>query len=98
MKDPFLKVNHIFFLVLVSSLLASSFSFIQSASAIGVTATVDVGLTSVDVAYDSATGEIYATNQNDGTVLVINDTTNTVSATIPVGTAPEELHTIPQKA
>src|SRR6267143_6782354 len=88
MKHQSSRSNYIFFLALVSSLLFVS-TFIQSSSANGVTATVNVGLTTVDVAYDSAKGEIYATNQNAGTVLVINDTTNTVSATIPVGTAPE---------
>ncbi|MDE1828653.1 MAG: YncE family protein, partial [Candidatus Micrarchaeota archaeon] len=40
------------------------------------------------VAYDSGKGAIYVTNYGASTVSVISDNTNTVTATIPVGTNP----------
>jgi YVTN family beta-propeller protein len=41
------------------------------------------------VAVDPAAGTVYVTNANDGTVSVINAATNTVTATIPVGSSPQ---------
>jgi len=43
----------------------------------------------VGVAYDPSNGYIYVTNFGSGTVSVINGATNTVIATIPVGSEPE---------
>ena len=41
-----------------------------------------------DAAYDSAKGEVFVANQGSGTVSVISDSTNTIVATVPVGTDP----------
>ena len=48
-----------------------------------------VGLHPVDTGYDNY---IYVLNQGSNTVSVINDTTNKVDATIPVGVHPVELY------
>jgi YVTN family beta-propeller protein len=53
-----------------------------------VVATIPVGESPYNIAYDSAKGELFVTNSYDSTVSVISDNTNTVVATIPVGTEP----------
>jgi YVTN family beta-propeller protein len=53
-----------------------------------VVATIPVGESPYNIAYDSAKGELFVTNSYDNTVSVISDSTNTVVATIPVGTEP----------
>ncbi len=50
-----------------------------------VTATISVGSESDAVAANPLTGSVYVTNQLDNTVSVISGQTNTISATIPVG-------------
>src|ERR1700726_663108 len=50
-----------------------------------VTATIEVGTTPGGVAVDPATHTVYVTNINDDTVSVIDEATNTVTATIAVG-------------
>ena len=47
--------------------------------------TVKVGSEPDGVAYDSGKNEIFVANPNDGTVSVISDNNNNVTATIPVG-------------
>ncbi|MGP8077089.1 MAG: YncE family protein [Thermoplasmata archaeon] len=49
-----------------------------------VVAKVRVGVGPVQLAYDSARGEVFATNFYSGTVSVISDATNSVIATIPL--------------
>ena len=56
-----------------------------------ILATVPVGQSPYNIAYDSAKGELFVTNSYDGTVSVISDSTNTVVATIPVGVEPFSL-------
>src|SRR5256712_3205154 len=46
------------------------------------------GLLAVAVAYDSGKGEVFVANSQSNTLSVISDTTNTVVATIPVGSTP----------
>ena len=48
-------------------------------------ATVPVGNTPEELAYDSSTGQIFVANTVDGTVWVISDSTNTVTSTITAG-------------
>src|SRR5205823_6634266 len=42
----------------------------------------------IGIAFDPNNGNMYVTNQGSNTVSVIDSTTNTVIATIPVGTTP----------
>jgi len=48
---------------------------------------IPVGSHPAGVAYDSGKGEVFVSNTYDGTVSAISDITNTVVATIPVGSA-----------
>ena len=63
-------------------------STVNMVNALGVTATIPVGNSSIGIAYDSAKGEIFVTNGEDNTTSIISDNTNTVVATIPVGGYP----------
>ena len=63
-------------------------SAINMVHAFGVTATIPVGKAPSSGAYDSAKGEIFVTNAQDGTVSVISDGTNSVVDTITVGSYP----------
>jgi YVTN family beta-propeller protein len=64
------------------------FSIISGVHALGVTATIPVGRAPTALAYDSAKGEVFVTNGQDNTTMVISDSTNSVVATIPVETYP----------
>ncbi len=66
-------------------LLLLAFSVDNLAHAVAVTAIINVQQEPTGVAYDSAKGEIFVVNTNAGTVSVISDTNNTVTATIPLG-------------
>ena len=67
-------------------ILASFLSTISVASAAyEITATIPVGVGPWGIAYDSGKGEIFVANYYDDTVSVISDSSNTVIATVPVG-------------
>ena len=53
-----------------------------------VTATVPVGKWALGVAVDPGTHTVYVANVDDGTVSVIDGSTRTVTATVPVGKSP----------
>ena len=53
-----------------------------------VIATIPVGQTIYDMAYDSGTGEVFVANYHSDNVSVISDATNTVVASVEVGTGP----------
>jgi YVTN family beta-propeller protein len=55
-----------------------------------VTATVPVGKWASGVAVDPGTHTVYVTNRDDDTVSVIDASTRTVTATVPLGTGPDE--------
>ena len=66
-------------------------SAVNAVHAVEVTATISVGTTSgghYGIAYDSGRGEIFVTNLDFNSVSVISDSTNTVVATITVGSLP----------
>src|SRR2546422_938945 len=71
-------------LILLVTLLIVSSLVAPFARAQTVIATVPVGSAPIDVAYDSAKGEVLVTNSIPGTVSVISDSTNTVVATVNV--------------
>jgi len=91
-----MKVEVCTFLALIFIVIFAS-SAVQAVSAFGVVGTVTVGWLPVSVAYDSGKGEIFATNNDYGTVSVISDSNNTVVATIPVGDNPGGLAYDPAK-
>ena len=71
---------------------ASSQSAAPSPGPYKVTATVPLGSKSpYGVAVDPGTHTVYVTNVKDGTVSVIDASTRTVTATIPVGKSPQEV-------
>src|SRR6266849_1704959 len=53
-----------------------------------VVATVNVGIAPFGLAYDSAKGEVFVTNDGSNTVSVISDTNNAVVATVSLGVGP----------
>ncbi len=53
-----------------------------------VVATMPVGITPAEVAYDPSNGEVFVANGINDTVSVISDATNTVVATVSVGSFP----------
>jgi YVTN family beta-propeller protein len=53
-----------------------------------VLATINVGKVPLGMAIDTATHDLYVANSTDGTVSVINGTTDKVTATIPIGGTP----------
>jgi YVTN family beta-propeller protein len=73
--------------VIVTILLSSVvvLSSLGDAHAFGVVATVTVGTLPFELAYDSVKGEIFVLNGKSNTISVIDDRTNTVVSTIPVG-------------
>jgi len=75
-------------------ILMISVSFVQ---AMNVVETVTVGSLPWDIAYDYQKGEVFVSNQVDGTVSVVSDSNNSVVATIPVGNDPEGLAYNPDK-
>jgi YVTN family beta-propeller protein len=70
--------------------LSSTFHFdnIKQVWADSVIATIHVGTSPSDVAYDSHDRRMYVTNYFDNSVSVIDTKTNKVNATIVVGTSP----------
>jgi YVTN family beta-propeller protein len=85
MKSTMWKIISVIFVVLFSLCAANS------VSAIGVTATITVGMNPEGIAYDSGKGEIFVSSMHNNTVSVISDTNNTVIKTIQVGNAPRGL-------
>jgi YVTN family beta-propeller protein len=63
-------------------------STVGDVHALGVTATIPVGKAPAGLAYDSVKSEVFVTNGQENTTMVISDSTNTVVATIPVGGYP----------
>jgi YVTN family beta-propeller protein len=55
-----------------------------------VAATVPVGKSAWGVAVDPGTHTVYVTNRDDDTMSVIDASTRTVTATVPIGTGPDE--------
>jgi YVTN family beta-propeller protein len=53
-----------------------------------ISSTINIGLTPVEAAYDSAKKEVFVVNKDSDNISVINDTTNAVIATISTGTTP----------
>src|SRR5215831_8923421 len=81
--------------VIVVSLVGFLNHEIPAASAMSVVATIPVGTNPVGVAVNQHTNTVYVSNNNAGTVSVINASTNIVTATIPAGTFPEGIDVNP---
>jgi len=75
------------FLGLVLSIIFA-LSAVYAAYAVGVTATITVGIGPIGVAYDSGKDEIFVSNAESNTVSVISDSNNAVVATVSVGAYP----------
>ncbi len=71
------------------------FQNINPAWADSVVASIPVGIEPTGVAYDSGNGMVFVANTDSDTVSVINTSTNTVVATIPVGTGTYLEHDAP---
>jgi len=85
-----IRKNHIHLLIMlfaVSSLLVHSppQAFAEEE---GVIATISVGDSPNEIAFDSENNRMYVTNYNDDTVSVINTATNSVIATVFIGNTP----------
>jgi YVTN family beta-propeller protein len=75
-------------LALVVVVLLSFSFFASTVHAQSVVATIKVGSGPFGVAYDSGKGEVYVANSVSNTVSVISDATNTVVASVAVGSGP----------
>ena len=85
------RISKLLVLLFVTIFVLSAFNLVNAASTLAVSATITVGQFPEGIAYDSGKGEIFVSNQGDGTVSVISDITNAVVATIPVGRYPREI-------
>jgi len=78
-------------LLLLVSLLLAAAPFSPIAHSQSVVATIPVGRgNDPQLVYDSGKGEVFVFNDNDSTVSVISDATNTVVATVAVATVPPQ--------
>ncbi len=84
-------------LVPFAALVLASLLLAPSAQAQTVVATVSVESSPFGLVYDSAKGEVFVSNFDDGTVSVISDTTNEVVATLDVGHYPSSVAYDPAK-
>jgi YVTN family beta-propeller protein len=77
-----IKVWKILALLSVMIFVVSCASMVHAVTQLSVPPTITVGSSPEYAAYDSAKGEIFVTNQGDGSVSVISDSSNSVIQTI----------------
>ena len=79
MKNKIWKVLSIVFITIF---VLSSASMVHAITQLSIPPTITVGSSPEYAAYDSVKGEIFVTNQGDGSVSVISDSSNSVIQTI----------------
>ena len=81
-----IKVFFVLFLIVIIGM-----SEANSVNALGINATIKVGMFPEGVAYDSSMGEIFVANWLSNSVSIISDTTNFVLENVTVGSAPSDV-------
>jgi YVTN family beta-propeller protein len=76
-------------LIFLVLLVLASALVVPFARAQAVVATPKAGSFPYELAYDSAKGEVFVVNRDSNSLTVISDATNTVVATLTVGSGPE---------